>query len=75
MKKLYLNPQLTQNADLLTRGQLKNVLGGGPLVESTEPQNCIPKGYACNPVTEDTNCCPGSACTLNNDGSICAAAN
>ena len=73
MKKLYLTLQPMQSAELLTRSQLKNILGGGPLFESTEPQNCIPKGDVCNPVTEDTNCCPGSACTLNNDGSICAA--
>jgi hypothetical protein len=66
MKKLNLNFQLTENAELLTRSQLKNVLGGGAL-ESTDP-NCISRNNICDPVTEDTDCCGSGQC-LSTSGS------
>jgi hypothetical protein len=61
MKKLNLNLQLTENAELLTRSQLKNVLGGGPLVLSTDP-NCIPRNQSCDKITEETDCCGSGQC-------------
>lgn len=53
MKKLKLNLQHLENAEVLTRSQLKNVLGGGSDLDTTK---------ACDPVT----CAAKSSPTLGN---------
>jgi hypothetical protein len=61
MKKLNLNLQLTENVELLTRGQLKTIMGGVAQPPSTSP-NCISRGGLCSPTTEETDCCGSGQC-------------
>ncbi|HEY5464672.1 MAG TPA: hypothetical protein VIJ95_15525 [Hanamia sp.] len=59
MKKLKLNLQHLENAEVLTRSQLKNVLGGSAV---STTGNCQTDGQACS-TRSQVNCCSGLQCT------------
>lgn len=75
MKKLKLNAITLTNSEVLTRAQLKNVLGGNR--SATGSGSCLEEfDYACsisgagNP---EDQCCPGLKCEMNatDTGTIC----
>ncbi|SHM81818.1 hypothetical protein [Mucilaginibacter sp. OK098] len=72
MKKLKLKAMELGTTEVLTRAQLKNVLGGVQAL-STNP-GCLHRDWLCSPVTEETDCCGSGRCLYNGNaqtGYVC----